>query len=95
MEISEETPIAALTVSQFVRILERRKTQEPQPSTDTPKTSKRYAYGLKGIQKLFNVCPSTASTYKKTFLKPAIMQNGRKIVVDIEKALELFDEHNK
>ncbi|RGU34490.1 DUF3853 family protein, partial [Alistipes indistinctus] len=45
--------------------------------------------------KLFGVSHATAQRYKDTFLKPAVRQNGRKIVVDVAKALELFDEHAK
>jgi len=93
--ITGETPIAALTVSQFTELLGRNQTAEqvatPQPTDYT----KGYIYGLKGIRQLFNVSHATAQRYKDTFLKPAVKQNGRKIVVDVAKALELFDEYNK
>lgn len=95
MQITEETPLAALTVSQFVELLEKRKTKAPQPIPAPTDLNKRYVYGLKGIQKLFGVCASTAHGYKNTFLKPAVKQNGRKIVVDVDKALALFDERKK
>ena len=39
---------------------------------------------------LFNVSNMTAQRYKRTIIKDAVSQNGRKIVVDAEKALELF-----
>ncbi len=54
-----------------------------------------YVFGLKGIRELFGVSHATAQHYKDTFLQPAVKQNGRKIVVDVAKALELFDQYNK
>ena len=93
MNITGETPLAALTVSQFVDLLDKHR------STSTTTVPARdytqgYAYGLKGIRKLFGVSHATAQRYKDTILKPAIRQNGRKIVVDVAKALELFDEYS-
>lgn len=92
--ITGETPIAALTVSQFQELLNQGKTPEPAPVSRAD-YSQGYVYGLKGIRQLFGVSHATAQRYKDTFLKPAVKQNGRKIVVDKAKALELFDEYNK
>ncbi len=89
-----ETPIAALTVSQFVELLDKDKSPEPAPVQPIDYTQ-GYAYGLKGIRQLFGVSHATAQRYKDTFLKPAVRQNGRKIVIDKAKALELFDQYNK
>jgi hypothetical protein len=86
-----ETPIAALTVSQFKEVLGNDKAPETAPMQTTDYT-RRYVHGLKGIQQLFGVSHATAQRYKDTFLKPAIKQNGRVIVIDVERALELFDE---
>ena len=57
----------------------------------TPDPGKRYVYGLKGIQDLFGCCRATAGKYKDGILKDACYQSGRKIVVDVEKALALFN----
>lgn len=92
--ISEEAPIAALTVSQFQKLLQQGKPQEP-VQTQPVDYTRGYVYGLKGIRQLFGVSHATAQRYKDTFLKPAVKQNGRKIVVDIAKALELFDEYSR
>lgn len=92
--ITGETPIAALTVSQFVALLEQGKSPEPAPAPPADYTQ-GYVYGLKGIRQLFGVSHATAQRYKDSFLKPAVSQRGRKIVVDKAKALELFDEYNK
>jgi len=51
-----------------------------------------FVYGLKGIRELFGVSTTTAQEYKNTWLKPACRQRGQKIIVDVAKALELFDE---
>jgi len=63
---------------------------------DTSKTKEftheRYVFGLRGIRELFNVSHATAQRYKDTILKPAVKQYGRKIVVDREFALKLFEE---
>ena len=56
-----------------------------------PSSGKRYVYGLKGIQELFNVSHGTAQKYKDGILKDAVFQSGRKIVVDADKAMELFN----
>ena len=92
-DITGETPIGALTVTQLVDLLDKYK--PARPTTPARDQTQGYVYGLKGIRKLFNVSHPTAQRYKDTFLKPAIRQNGRKIVVDAVKALELFDEYSK
>ena len=60
------------------------------PKNETPVPGKRYVYGLRGIQELFNVSHSTAQKYKDGIIKDAVFQSGRKIVVDVDKAIELF-----
>ena len=92
--VTGETPIAALTVSQFVELFDKGKSPEPTPAR-TADYTQGYVYGLKGIRQLFGVSHATAQRYKDTFLQPAVRQNGRKIVVDVAQALELFDKHDK
>ena len=43
-----------------------------------------------GIREEFKVSHATAQKYKDGILKNAVMQNGRKIILDVEKARELF-----
>ncbi len=74
-------PLAALTIGQFKDLM-REFTCTPAPKTDT---EKRYVYGLKGIEELFSVSHATAQHYKDT-----ILQNGRKIMIDVDLAVELF-----
>ena len=95
--ISKKTPIAVLTVSQFIELLDQRDSEsEIEQTNSEPKDyTQGFVYGLKGIRGLFGVSHTTAQRYKDTFLQPAVRQNGRKIVVDKAMALELFDEYSK
>ena len=64
------------------------------PVVSDPVSGKRYVYGIRGIQELFNVSHPTAQKYKDGIIKDAVFQSGRKIVVDVDKALELFNSRN-
>ena len=92
--ITSDTPIAMLTLGQLQEALyifpsESRAVQQEQAE------EKQYLYGLRGIRELFKVSHPTAQKYKDTFLKPAIIQHGRKIMIDQDLALKLFSEHKK
>jgi len=89
--INGETPIVMLTVGQLIELLSTDKKQEPAPVQN----SVTYVYGLSGIRRLFNVSHATAQRYKDTIIKDAVSQNGRKIIVDVEKALQLFNAKSK
>ena len=94
MFIDDTTPIAALTVGnlkQLITDLVREQKVDAIPLVT--QAGRRYVYGLKGIQDLFGVCHLTAQRYKDGFLASACMQNGRKIVVDVELAIELFNTY--
>ena len=54
--------------------------------------SGNYVYGLRGIEQLFGVSHKTAQAYKDGIIKEAVRQHGRKIVVDADLALKLFDQ---
>lgn len=89
--VTNETLIVTLTLGQLKEALslppiEKEKTE----STST----KKMVHGLRGIRQLFGISHVTAQRYKNTFLAPAIMQHGRKIMVDVEMALKLFAENN-
>ncbi len=57
------------------------------------KTGKRYVYGINGIAELFHCSIPTANRIKASGkIDRAIMQIGRKIVVDAELALQLVGE---
>ncbi len=91
--ITGTTPLAALTVSQFVEILNKGKTPEPSPASLPTDYTDGFIYGIAGIRRLFNVSHATACAWKNGFLKPAVRQHGRKIIVDKAMALELFNDN--
>lgn len=92
--ITDSTPIAVLTLGQLKEALTSFAT--PQQNTHSSNEDlKNYVYGLRGIRSMFNVSHATAQRYKDTFLRPAIIQNGRKIIVDANMARELFSENRR
>ena len=85
--IDPSTPLFQLTVEQFLSL-----TQINQEKL----TAKKYEYGIKGIQKIFKCSKSKAFSLKKSgILNEAITQNGKYIVIDAEKAIELFNKSNE
>ena len=97
MKPDSKTYILHLTVEEFVEVL---KDNIPQLGTATPATETqeedgptfkgRIIYGVIGIERFFNVSHKTACEWKKGWLKPAIKQEGRKIMMDAEYALKLY-----
>lgn len=87
MLYDDTTPIAALTVADFRQLI--RETTAASVTNDT-RIPVRYVYGLRGIQQLFGVSHKTAQEYKGGLIKDAVRQNGRKIIVDADFAVELF-----
>ena len=89
------TPLYSLTVEEFTELLDERiKAAISNETVSTPaaKPAGRLVYGLRGIRELFGVSHLTAQRYKDGIIKEAVRQNGRKIVVDADLALKLFDE---
>ena len=57
---------------------------------------KKYEYGIKGIAKIFGCSRDKAQKIKSSGdIDGAIFQNKNTIVVDVEKALELFGQNKK
>lgn len=52
----------------------------------------KHVHGLQGIADLFGVSKVTAQKYKNTWLAGAVSQNGKVLLTDTEKALELFNK---
>ena len=84
-DINPHTPIWQLTVGEFMELQKRLLKLFKQQSAN------RYEYGLKGIAKIFGVSRSKAQEIKNSgMIDEAIFQNGKTIIIDREKALELF-----
>jgi len=74
-------PIWQLTVEEFLEILKNFTSE------------KKYEYGLKGLAKILGCSVSKASEIKSSgILDNAIIQNKNIIIIDREKALELFSK---
>lgn len=91
MEISDNALIV-LTGAQLREFADylldgKNEPQEPQPD------GRRWVYGIQGIRDLFGgISHVTAQKWKESWLAPAVIQRGRKIMTDADKALALFDE---
>ncbi len=81
--------ISDLTVAEFMEIV--RELQSGHTEKDA-KPAGRLVYGLRGIQELFRCSHKTAQYYKDHVIQEAVRQNGRKIVVDADLALRLFND---
>lgn len=77
--IDPKTPIWQLTVEEFLEV------------SKNLNSEKKYEYGLKGLAKILGCSVSKASEVKSSgLLDKAIIQNGNIIIIDKERALELF-----
>ena len=90
-EITLETPVAQMTAGQLIDLMNTKGASVMAAAQAGREKPGRYVYGLRGIMQLFNVSNMTAQRYKNGILKDAVKQYGRKIVVDVDKALELFE----
>ncbi len=92
-KISDSTPIAQVTIGEFWELFEQRYGKQALPSQDNDnRPTGRLVYGLRGIQDLFHCSHKQAQFYKDKVIAEAVSQNGRKIVVDADRALQLFNE---
>lgn len=92
-----ETPIWQMTGEQFITLLNNSKTisKDVESKEVSNEGSAKYVYGIRGIANLMDTSISTANRIKKTgILDDAIIQRGRTIIVDVEKALELLKKHS-
>lgn len=62
-------------------------------SESKPPKKKEYVYGIKGIAQLFGCSTATAQRIKSSGeIDGALIQRNRRIIVDVEKALMLFND---
>ena len=103
--VQEDTFIVQLTMGQLLDTLRKefpvldkpaeKEAPVEEPPKDGPTFMGRLLYGIAGIEDFFNVSHKTAWEWKDTWLKPAVKQRGRKIVVDAEYAVKLFSLQEK
>lgn len=90
-----KTPLFQMTGEQLFNLLKEvldgEYTQSNQNLKEPLMDDKKLVYGIRGIANLFNCSISTANRIKKRgVIDEAIIQHGRTIIVDAEKALELL-----
>lgn len=86
------TPLWQLTIGEFIELSQKVAVQSASPVDQSG--DKRYVYGIRGLAKLFNCSTRSASRLKASGkIDKAILQDGRKIIVDADKALELFGKN--
>ncbi len=90
-----EKPVCMMTGEELaflfnnLSILDKSKNTEP----SVPSADRKLAYGIKGIAETFGCSIPTANRIKKSgIIDKAISQLGRKIVIDVNLALELAAE---
>ncbi|WMC07152.1 DUF3853 family protein [Elizabethkingia anophelis] len=82
--IDPQTPLWQISVGEFLELQHKNK------------ADKRYEYGLKGIAKILGCSVSQANRIKGSgIIDEAIIQNGNIIIIETEKALQLFGEKKK
>ena len=92
MKLQGTTKLSELTVADLRDLLNEIQSGNIKRAA---KPTGRLVYGLDGIRELFHCSHKQAQFYKDNVIKDAVSQNGRKIVVDVDKALELFNERGK
>lgn len=87
-------PLGAMTIGEFLEMFDEHlhTTNIQTMPTQTGAVQKHLVYGLRGIQELLGCSHKSAQYYKDHVIREAVSQNGRKIVVDADKALELFNQ---
>jgi hypothetical protein len=93
IESLKQKPIWQLTGEEFLLIQKNNLTVQEEKSNEI--LIDKYVYGIKGIARIFNSSVPTANRIKKSGkIDGAITQIGRKIVVDVQLALELAGRKN-
>lgn len=92
IDIDPNTRLIDLTVGQLLELIQSASGKTVQ---EAPK-ERRFEYGIAGIARIFNCSISTANRIKASGkIDKAISQRGRLIVIDADKALELFNDGKK
>ncbi|RJV14462.1 DUF3853 family protein [Bacteroides sp. AF26-10BH] len=82
-------PVWQMTGEEFI-FLSKHASGQTEMQPQVTDTERKYVYGILGIAKLFGCSLPTANRIKKSGkIDKAITQIGRKIIVDVELALEL------
>lgn len=92
LEILRVKPLIQMTGEEFIFLQNNLNNEVPLKNVQ-PEKKEKHVFGILGIAKLFGCSKSSANRIKKSgIIDEAIIQNGRKIIVDAELALELMKE---
>lgn len=103
-EITKDTPIVMLTVGQLSAYIKGKPGTAVEADQDTDRKNQgaarqepkpvpsKFVYGLRGIRNRYGVGLNTACTWASGLLAPAVLRDGRKIIVDTEKADKLLEQ---
>lgn len=95
-EITDDTPIAMLTVGQLKEVLfSGKKGGVERFQESVLYEADDYIRGLNGICNFFGVTKGTAIKWKEGVLKTAVLQEGHTILVDKQKAIELLKAYKE
>ncbi|WP_411898525.1 DUF3853 family protein [Elizabethkingia bruuniana] len=88
-----DKPFFSMTGSEIVELFSAVIPQQ-QTTEISDLTSKKCVYGISGLAKLFNCGRTKAGEIKKSgVIDAAIIQDGKKLIIDADKALELKREN--
>ena len=89
-------PIWQLTVGEFVELIDSRIPKSESQFVVKNVAGSQYVHGLAGLAKILGCSKNHAGKLKSSgIFDEAIIQNGRKIIIDSEKALKLFNENSR
>lgn len=85
--------ITTLSVGELIDIVKEAVTSGTQKEI-IYKEEKKYAYGLRGLAYILGCSRTHAVKVKNSgILDEAIVQNGRKIIIDVDLAIKLFKKN--
>lgn len=88
-------PLWQMTGEEFLFLQEQSNVKQLEASVESNTTEKKYVYGYAGLARLFNCSIPTAARIKASGkIDKAITQIGRKIIINVELALELGSKKN-
>ena len=98
LEVLLQKPVCYMSGEELAYLINNIGILKPDTHQESPAPSstKKLAYGIKGIAETFGCSIPTANRIKKSgVIDKAISQIGRKIVVDVDLALELAGKRKK
>ena len=85
-----QTPVCMMSGEELAFLFNNLGVLDKKPESSIPSPDRKLAYGIKGIAETFGCSIPTANRIKKSgIINKAISQLGRKIVIDVDLALEL------